>query len=98
MEQPEEEAQFDTTIPVNEGWVGAAKGMSQMAFETGWYPPDRNLSKAQLVEIFKVRPDFVAETSALSNVFINRGHGFVLSVKCHPEMAGCDWRSSAARR
>ena len=84
----DEEAQFEVPPPLHEGWLGSAKGMAQMAWETGWYPPDRKLSKTQLLEIFKVRPDFLAETSSLANVFINRGHGFVLSVKCHPEMAG----------
>ena len=34
-------------------------------------------------------PDFRLETSELSNLWRERGHGFELGVKCHPEMAGC---------
>jgi hypothetical protein len=34
-------------------------------------------------------PDFQGEKSALSEVVETRGHILLLSVKCHPEMAGC---------
>ena len=60
---PGEEDQFEVPPPLNEGWVDSTKGMTQMVWETGWYPPDYKLSKPQLVEMFKVRPDFLAETS-----------------------------------
>jgi hypothetical protein len=34
-------------------------------------------------------PDFMEEKSALAHLVEGRGHILLLSVKCHPEMAGC---------
>jgi hypothetical protein len=34
-------------------------------------------------------PDFMEEKSALADLIESRGHILLLSVKCHPEMAGC---------
>ena len=83
---PEELDKFPMIPPRVRGYVGKAKGMRQMAFECGAYVP--GCKKATLMQYFKYRPDFVRETSELADSFTSRGNGFVLSVKCHPEMAG----------
>ena len=69
------------------GYVGSAKGAKQMLWELGHWRPGLTLSCCK--KILKELPDFKLETSELCNLWINRGHGFELGVKCHPEMAGC---------
>ena len=81
-----EKAKFPMTPPRVWGYVGKTKGMQQMAFECGAYRP--GCLKEELEEYFKYRPDFLLETSELADSLVSRGNGFVLSVKCHPEMAG----------
>ena len=44
--------------------------------------------KKTLQDIMARRPDFQREVSHLAKVFVDRGQGFTLSVKCHPECAG----------
>ena len=83
---PEEAAVYDKPPPLLQGYKGKAKGSMQLAWETGWYRPGMN--KKMLQEVIAKRPDFVAESSALSLTFIEIGQGFVLSTKCHPEMTG----------
>ena len=82
----EEAAAFDKDPPKLQGYAGKAKGAMQLAWETGWYRP--GMKKKMLQEVISKRSDFVAESSALSLTFITVGQGFVLSTKCHPEMAG----------
>jgi hypothetical protein len=48
--------------------------------------PDNNLSYDY---VLGACPDFRGEKSALSELIESRGHILLLSVKCHPEMAGC---------
>ena len=69
------------------GYVGSPKGAKQMLWELGHWQP--GLTLADCRRILKELPDFKLETSELSNLWRNRGHGFELGVKCHPEMAGC---------
>ena len=58
-----------------------------MLWELGHW--QHGLTLACCRKILKELPDFKLETSELSNLWRNRGHGFELGVKCHPEMAGC---------
>ena len=69
------------------GYVGSPKGAKQMLWELGHWQPGLTLACCR--RILKQLPDFKLETSELSNLWRNRGHGFELGVKCHPEMAGC---------
>ena len=69
------------------GYVGSAKGAKQMLWERGHWRAGLTLACCR--KILKDMPDFRLETSELSNLWRERGHGFELGVKCHPEMAGC---------
>ena len=88
---PQEEEQFQTSDPTKypkiPGYIGSPKGAKQMLWERGHW--QSGLTVACCRKILKGLPDFQLETSELSNLWRNRGHGFELGVKCHPEMAGC---------
>ena len=58
-----------------------------MVWERGRWRPGLTLRCCK--KILKQMPDFRLETSELANLWLRRGHGFELGVKCHPEMAGC---------
>ena len=72
------------------GFVGQAKGAKQMLWmlwERGHWR--QGLTKACCIKLLKEMPDFQLETSELGNLWLDRGHGYEVGVKCHPEMAGC---------
>ena len=69
------------------GYIGEAKGAKQMLWERGHWRPGLTLPCCR--KMLKDMPDFRLETSELCNLWCERGHGFQLGVKCHPEMAGC---------
>ena len=48
--------------------------------------PDDSLDAAAVIDGCQ---DFMNETTILEEIFIEKGHILVSSVKCHPEMAGC---------
>ena len=58
-----------------------------MVWERGLWRPGLTLLCCK--KILKQMPDFRLETSELANLWLERGYGFKLGVKCHPEMAGC---------
>ena len=58
-----------------------------MVWERGLWRPGLTLLCCK--KILNQMPDFRLETSELANLWLKRGHGFELGVKCHPEMAGC---------
>ena len=76
-----------TTHTAHTGYVGSPKGAKQMLWELGHW--QHGLTLACCKKILRELPDFKLETSELSNLWRNRGHGFELGVKCHTEMAGC---------
>jgi hypothetical protein len=49
-------------------------------------PYDLSLDAFRAIDSYE---DFVNETTQLEELFRLRGHIFVSSVKCHPELAGC---------
>lgn len=73
------------------GYLGKPKGSKQMAWESGWVPPGAGATKMKgcdFLQLLRVRPDFVKEHSTLAKLFIGKGHGFLRTPVCHPEIAG----------
>ena len=78
---------YFVVVCVCAGYVGSPKGAKQMLWERGLWRTGLTLPCCK--KILKELPDFKLETSELSNLWRDRGQGFELGVKCHPEMAGC---------
>ena len=71
----------DTILYVDGGWADSTP------FEN--VSKSRRMNATQLKAALDARPDFNKEKSTLHKLFHNRGYGFMLTPKGHPEIAGC---------
>ena len=75
-------------------YFGMAKGMKQVLWERGWWPPEtgggrrKQMNKDDMVVALGMLPDFLAETFAFEDALNSTGHFGLLSPKGHLEMAG----------
>jgi len=75
-------------------YFGMAKGLGQVLFERGCWPPEtggarcKQMSKDDMAVAPRMLPDFLSETSAFEDSLNSCGHFGLSSPMGHPEMAG----------
>jgi hypothetical protein len=85
---------FDRNPSDPKQYLGQEKGMKQVLFERGWWPPEmggasrKQMNKDEMEVALGKLPDFLAETSAFEDSLNWCGHFGLLSPKGHPELAG----------